>query len=113
MTPLPASNGDLTAVDGSSKTLALVVAGNFGDRSFYDSSKEGADRLVQDTGIQLKTIACNNESHTQQIYNAADTADIVVLVGWEFYEVETVAPEYPDTAFIWIDNATSAPCPMC
>lgn len=111
VTPLPASNGDLTAVDGSSKTLALVVAGNFGDRSFYDSSKEGADRLVQDTGIQLKTIACNNESHTQQIYNAADTADIVVLVGWEFYEVETVAPEYPDTAFIWIDNATSAPVP--
>ena len=33
-------------------SLALVVAGTFGDRSFYDSSKEGADRL----GWELDTL---------------------------------------------------------
>lgn len=93
---------------GSDLTVALVVAGTFGDRSFYDSSKEGCDKLAKD-GVQVKTIECKNENHTQQIYNAADAADVVVLVGWEFYDVETVAPEYPDTRFIWIDNATSAP----
>lgn len=32
--------------------LALVVAGTFGDRSFYDSSKEGADRLAKDFGVR-------------------------------------------------------------
>ena len=90
-------------------TVALVVAGTFGDRSFYDSSKEGCDMLVSNYAVQLKTIECNNEGHTQQIYNAADEAHIVVLVGWEFYDVETVATEYPDVKFIWIDNATSAP----
>ncbi len=95
-------NGD------ESLTLALVVAGTFGDRSFYDSSKEGCDRLAQE-GVTVKTIECNNENHMQQIYNAADTANIVVLVGWEFYDVETIAPEYPDVRFIWVDNATSAP----
>ena len=89
-------------------TVALVVAGTFGDRSFYDSSKAGCDRLAAE-GIQVKTIECKNENHTQQIYNAADAADVIVLVGWEFYDVETVAPEYPDKRFIWIDNATSAP----
>ena len=89
-------------------TLALVVAGNFGDRSFYDSSNEGATRLEAE-GITVKRIECGNEKHTEQIYNAADVADIVVLVGWEFYDVEAVAPEYPDVKFIWIDNATSAP----
>lgn len=94
--------------DSSDLTLALVVAGNFGDRSFYDSSKEGCDRLAQE-GVTVKTIECGNEQHTQQIYNAADSADVVVLVGWEFYEVETVATEFPDVRFIWIDNATSAP----
>ena len=57
----------------------------------------------------MKTIECNNVDHTQQIRNAADAAEIVVLVGWEFYDVETVAPEYPDVHFIWVDNATSAP----
>lgn len=92
----------------SDLTVALVVAGTFGDRSFYDSSKAGCDKLAAE-GVQVKTIECKNENHTQQIYNAADAADVVVLVGWEFYDVETVAPEYPDKRFIWIDNATSAP----
>lgn len=90
-------------------TMAVVVAGAFGDRSFYDSSKEGADRLAEELGVQVKTIECNNVDHTQKIRNAADAAEIVVLVGWEFYDVETVAPEYPQVHFIWIDNATSAP----
>ena len=90
-------------------TVALVVAGTFGDRSFYDSSKAGCDMLVSNYALELKTIECNNEGHKQQIYNAADEAEIVVLVGWEFYDVETVAPEYPDVKFIWIDNATAEP----
>lgn len=92
----------------SDLTLALVVAGNFGDRSFYDSSNEGATRLEAE-GVTVKRIECGNTGHTEQIYNAADVADIVVLVGWEFYDVEAVATEYPDVKFIWIDNATSAP----
>ena len=89
-------------------TLALVVAGNFGDRSFYDSSNAGATKLEEE-GVTVKRIECGNEKHTEQIYNAADAADIVVLVGWEFFDVEAVAAEYPDKRFIWIDNATSAP----
>ena len=98
------TNGD----NNSDLKLALVVAGTFGDRSFYDSSKEGCDALAKE-GVKVKTIECNNENHAQQIRNAADSAKIVVLVGWEFYDVETIAPEYPDVRFIWIDNATSKP----
>ena len=41
--------------------------------------------------------------------NAADTANIVVCVGWEFYNVETIALDYPDVYWIWVDNATGAP----
>lgn len=100
------SGNDQNAKD---MTVALVVAGTFGDRSFYDSSKAGCEQLEKDAGITLKTIECNNDQHTQQIYNAADAADVVVLVGWEFYDVETVAPEYPDVRFIWVDNATTQP----
>ena len=91
--------------------LALVVAGQFGDRSFYDSSKEGVERLKKDLGIQVTTIECNNENHDAQMKNAADKADLVVCVGWEFYEIESIAPEYPDVKWIWIDNATENPVP--
>ena len=97
------------AEQGGDVTLALVVAGTFGDRSFYDSSKEGVDRLAKDLGVKVTTIECNNENHTPQMRNAADKNQIVVCVGWEFYDIETVAPDYPDVKFIWIDNATSEP----
>ena len=32
----------------------------------------------------------------------------VVCVGWEFYNVETIALDYPDVYWIWVDNATGA-----
>ena len=89
-------------------TVALVVAGSFGDRSFYDSAKAGCDALAVE-GIHVKTIECKNKNHIQQIYNAADTADVIVLVGWDFYDVETVALEYPTKRFIWIDNPPADP----
>lgn len=95
--------------DTSKLTVALVVAGKFGDRSFYDSSKEGVDRLAEDYDIELVTIECNNDNHATQMRNAADKANVVVCVGWEFYDIETIAPEYPDVRWIWIDNATSEP----
>ncbi len=103
-----ACGGGETQSKDEGLTLALVVAGNFGDRSFYDSSNEGATRLEAE-GVTVKRIECGNTGHTEQIYNAADAADIVVLVGWEFYDVAAVAPEYPDVRFIWIDNATDEP----
>ena len=88
-------------------TIALVVSGTFGDQAFYDNSRLGCQALVADYGVTLKEIECNNEGHDQQIYNASDVADIVVLVGWEFYNVETIAPEYPDVKYVWVDNVTS------
>ncbi len=96
------------ADDGLS--VALVVADTFGDRSFYDSSREGVQRLLDDGVITtMNTIECGGDNHTAQMRNAADAADVVVCVGWEFYDIETVAPEYPDVKWIWIDNATSEP----
>lgn len=98
-----------TTTDSDALKVAVVVAGKFGDRSFYDSSKEGLDKLVADFGVEPITIECNNENHDIQMKNAAENADVVVCVGWEFYNVETIAPDYPEVKWIWIDNATSAP----
>ena len=97
------------STDANAAKLSLVVAGRFGDRSFYDSSKEGAERLQKEGLVQLSTIECNGENFSAQMQNAADKANIVVCVGWEFYDVATIAPQYPNVKFIWIDNATDAP----
>lgn len=82
-TPGPDPNGG----DADGLTVALVVAGKLGDRSFYDSSKEGLDRMVADLGVTPIVIECNNENHDIQMKNAAEKANIVVCVGWEFYNV--------------------------
>lgn len=89
-------------------SVCVVVSATFGDKSFNDSAKEGADQLVADKGITLKTIECKNEKIKQKLMDAAESSKVVVAVGWECYEVEEVAPEYPDTKFIWVDNVAES-----
>ena len=81
-----------------------MVSSAFGDKSFNDSAKEGADKLAQDYGVKIKTIECQEENFKQYMVQAAEESYIVVPVGWQFYEIPEVAKEYPDTKFIWVDN---------
>lgn len=108
----PAASGEAAAEKTS---VALVVADSFGDRSFYDSSKEGAERLQKDQGITLNKIECGGVDHDEYMRKAADGNDIVVCVGWEFYNIGEIAAEYPDVKWIWIDNALeeSVPNVLC
>ncbi|MGN1412758.1 MAG: BMP family protein [Anaerovoracaceae bacterium] len=90
--------------EGDALTVTVVVSAGFGDKSFNDSAKDGADRLAADKGITVNYIECNNEGIKQKLMDAAEVSDFVVAVGWECYEIEEVAPEYPDTKFIFVDN---------
>lgn len=95
---------DKSKGEGEELTVCVVVSSAFGDKSFNDSSKEGADRLAKDYGIKVTYIECQEENYKQRMIQAAEESDIVVTVGWQFYEIPEVANEYPDTKFIWIDN---------
>ena len=90
--------------EGEELTVSIVVSSAFGDKSFNDSAKEGADKLAQDYGVKIKTIECQEENFKQYMVQAAEESDIVVPVGWQFYEIPEVAKEYPDKKFIWVDN---------
>ena len=90
--------------EGEELTVSIVVSSAFGDKSFNDSAKEGADKLAQDYGVKIKTIECQEENFKQYMVQAAEVSDIVVPVGQQFYEIPEVAKEYPDTKFIWVDN---------
>jgi len=95
-----------TAEAGTDLTVAIVVPNGFGDLSFNDSAKAGGERLAADYGIDVKYVECGGDQYKQNMMNAADAADIVVCVGWEFWEIEEVVVDYPDTMFFWIDNAS-------
>jgi len=96
------------AVGETPLSLTLVVADAFDNSAFYESAREGCLRLADD-GVQVTMVECFGEDHTQAIRNAAESTELVVLVGYDFKDVETIAPEYPDVYFVWVDNETSAP----
>ncbi len=95
---------DKSKGEGEELTVCVVVSSAFGDKSFNDSSKEGADKLAKDYGIKVNYIECQEENFKQHMMQAAEESDIVIPVGWQFYEIPEVAKEYPDTKFIWVDN---------
>lgn len=88
--------------------VAVVLAGATGDRSFYDSANDGLQKLVAaDLGIEGTLIECKNDASmfTTNLISAAEDNDIVIAVGWEFWDALTeYAPQLPDTKFIFIDN---------
>ena len=97
-----------SAVAEEGLKVAVVLSGATGDRSFYDSANEGLKALeASDLGIQGTLIECKNDAsmYTTNLISAAEDNDIVIAVGWEFWDALTeYAPQLPDTKFIFIDN---------
>lgn len=85
-------------------TVSVVVSSAFGDMAFNDSAYAAGELLKADYGVNVNYIECKKEGYKQKMMDAAETSDFVVAVGWECYEIEEVAPEYPDTKFIFVDN---------
>lgn len=103
MTAVPA----LAEQEESPLSVAVVLAGTQGDRSFYDSSVEGLNQLVTDFGVTPKIFECKEDAslYENSLYDAADTCDVVIAVGWQFWDyLSKAAPEYPDVKFIFVDN---------
>ena len=87
--------------------VALCVAETLGDLGFYDSANEGLKRLEADHGVVGSVVECKSDASMYQValVEAAETSDIVVAVGWQFWDgLCVVAPEMPETKFIFVDN---------
>ena len=101
----------IPAMADDNLSVAIVVAGTLGDRSFYDSSNEGLNRLVADYGVTPKVIECREDGslYESSLVSAAETCDIVIAVGWQFYDAldSGLALDFPEVQFIFIDNELS------
>ncbi|MBR5229234.1 MAG: BMP family ABC transporter substrate-binding protein, partial [Firmicutes bacterium] len=96
--------GSEESTEGDALSVCIVASAGFGDKSFNDSALAGGEQLKEDLGIQLHTMECRGENFKQNLMDAAENYDVIVPVGWEFWEITEVAAEYPDTKFIWVDN---------
>lgn len=107
-----AQTNELAKEEGKEKSeealkVALVVAGGLGDRSFYDSSNEGLEMIKKDFGVTGVVLECKNDPtlYTEQLIQASEMSDAIVVVGFEFYDViQEVAKEFTDKKYIYIDN---------
>ncbi|NLW39877.1 MAG: BMP family ABC transporter substrate-binding protein [Tissierellia bacterium] len=96
-----------TAGEEPKLKVGLVLAGGLGDRSFYDSANEGVEKAKGDLGIEAKVYECRNDPslYTDQLVQASEYADVVAIVGHEFYELsQEIASEFPDIYYIYVDN---------
>jgi basic membrane protein A len=90
-------------------TVALVLHGNLGDKSFFDSAAAGLRRAAAELPIDLTIIEAGMDRGRWQpaLADAVDQGFDVVIAGtWEMtgFTVE-LAPDYPDTKFIIFDDA--------
>jgi len=92
---------------GESDALVVkaVLSTNLGDKSFNDSAKLGIDNLAA-AGFDASVVECNANADLfeQNLRSAADVADIIIGVGSELDMIGTVANDYPDKKFVWVDN---------
>ncbi len=88
--------------------VGLVLAGGLGDRSFYDSSNAGVERAAEELGIKAQVFECRNDPTLikDQMINASESNNIVVAVGFEFYDVvQEMAVAFPEIEYIYVDSA--------
>lgn len=89
--------------------VALVVHGNLGDKSFFDSAAAGLDRAEAELPVDVTVIEAGIDRGRWQpaLADATDQGYDVVIGGtWEMTGfMAELAPEYPDTKFIIFDDA--------
>lgn len=89
-------------------TVALVVHGNLGDKSFFDSAAAGLKKAEADLPVKVTVIEAGTDRGRWEpaLADAADQGFNVVIAGtWEMNGfMQTLSPDYPDTKFILFDD---------
>ncbi len=97
---------DMTSTE-EALSVAIVVEGGLGDRSFYDSSNEGLQRAIEELGIRGNVLECKDDATIfyDQLVQAANSSDIIVAAGFALYDaLQEVAEMHQDKTFIYVDN---------
>ncbi|WP_332702480.1 BMP family lipoprotein [Devosia sp.] len=90
-------------------SVALVLHGTLGDKSFFDSAAAGVEKAMAELPVEVKIIEAGYDRSRWQpaLADAVDTGFDVVIAGtfdMTGFVVE-LAPEYPDTKFVVFDDA--------
>lgn len=108
------SKGAEKKSDGSAsgqKKVAVVYAGNLGDKSYNDSCNEGAKKAEKELGVKVKTLEGTTADEWEANFLAAAEGgyDLVLCSNSNFEEyLKKYAADYPDVKFAIIDTTVDA-----
>lgn len=99
-----------TPVEEDVLSIAFMVNGTLGDKSFFDSAKAGLDEFAAETGANVKIVEGTNDETKWQpaLIDLADQDyDIIIAGTWQMVDyVAQAAVDYPDKKFIVFDTET-------
>lgn len=116
-TAADSSNTETKAADASEKSdkplrVCVVYTGNLGDKSYNDSCNMGAQKAVEDFGIELKSLeGTTAEEWKANLLQACDDGyDLIIGASSNIADYITEnASSYPDTKFAVIDTTVDLP----
>ncbi len=100
-----------TAFAQATPAIIFDLGGKF-DKSFNESSFEGAERFKAETGIEYREFELQSDAQREQAIRrfAQQGNNPVVMAGFSFgTALGVVAQEFPDTSFVIIDMVVDQP----
>lgn len=91
--------------------IVLVLNGNLGDKSFFDSANEGLKQIKEKFKAETKVIEVGSDQ-TKWEPTLADVSeedwDIIICGTWQMQEhLEKIAPQHPEKKYILFDAAVN------
>lgn len=98
--------------DSAKTKIAVIYAGNLGDKSYNDSCNEGAQKAKKELGVEIKNLEGTTADEWEANFLAAAEGgyDLVLCSNSNFEEyLKEYADDYPDVNFAIIDTVVDAP----
>jgi len=93
---------------GKKLNVALVLNGNLGDKSFFDSAQRGMDRAKAELGATVKTIELGTDQNKWQpgLTDAASGPyDLIICGTFDMVKpLSEIAPTVPNKKFVFFDQ---------
>ena len=92
--------------------VCIVYSGNLGDKSYNDSCNSGAQKAVEDFGIELKSLEGTTAQEWEANLVAACEEGYDLIIGASSNNADHIAkyaPDYPDIHFAVIDTTVEQP----
>lgn len=103
-----AKNNDRESIVEDIPKVVCLLNGNLGDKSFFDSSNLGMEKIREELGCETKVIEMgfDNTVWEATLYEVSEADyDIIVVGTWQMQDVlSKVALEYPEKRYIIYDS---------